>query len=314
MVYTFTNIIGSFVLDENMKIIDSILFKSIEDYQSKEKTEQKLINKYKAKEIPKEKLLAALNNFKDKEYFSKFYQQNLALTKQALKASVNEDQLIIQTIANVTELERITNLLTKRLREWYSLYFPELSRKIAHNDAFVELIISKSKTELMKELKLEQSIGSELAERHLEEINHLAEGVHQLYHLREKHEAYLEKVMEKYCPNLLELAGVNLGAKLLELGRGLKNLALLPASTLQLLGAEKALFRHLKTKARPPKHGIIFNHPLVQKAQRKGRGKAARMLADKLSLCARLDYFKGEFRGEEYRKELEAKIQLKGEL
>lgn len=308
MIYVFSNIIGSFVLDEKMKIIDSVLFKNIEDYQNKEKTEQKLANKHKVKEVPKEKLLAVLSIFKDKKYFSAFHQQNMDLTKQALKSSVNEDYLIIQAIANVTELDKVTNLLTKRLREWYSLYFPELSKRISHNDAFVELIVSKSKTELMKELKLEQSMGSELAKMHLEEINNLAEETHRLYNLREMHEAYLEKVMKKYCPNLLELAGVGIGAKLIELGKGLKHLALLPASTLQLLGAEKALFRHLKTKSRSPKHGIIINHPFVQKAERKNKGKAARMLADKLSLCARLDYFKGEFKGEEYRKELEAKF------
>ena len=82
---------------------------------------------------------------------------------------------------------------------------------------------------------------------------------------------------------------------------------MLPASTIQLLGAEKALFRHIKTNAKSPKHGIIINHQFVQKAQRKNKGKAARILADKLSLCARLDYFKGEFKGEEYKKELERK-------
>ena len=87
-------------------------------------------------------------------------------------------------------------------------------------------------------------------------------------------------------------------------------LALLPASTIQLLGAEKALFRHLKTGARSPKYGILFEHQIIQKAQRKNRGKAARMLADKLSLCARLDFFKGEFKADQYEKEIEEKLEL----
>jgi nucleolar protein 56 len=114
--------------------------------------------------------------------------------------------------------------------------------------------------------------------------------------------------MGKYCPNLLELAGATIAARLIELGKGLKHLALLPASTVQLLGAEKALFRHLKTGSRSPKYGVIINHPLIQSAPRDKRGKASRMLADKLSLCARLDYFKGEFKAPDYRKELEAKL------
>ena len=115
--------------------------------------------------------------------------------------------------------------------------------------------------------------------------------------------------MTKYCPNLLELAGATIAARLIELGKGLKHLALLPASTVQLLGAEKALFRHLKTGSRSPKYGVIINHPLIQKAPRDKRGKAARMLADKLSLCARLDFFKGEFKALDYRIELEGKLQ-----
>ena len=88
-------------------------------------------------------------------------------------------------------------------------------------------------------------------------------------------------------------------------------MALLPASTEQLLGAEKALFRHLKTGSRSPKFGVIFSHPIIQKASRKQKGKAARILADKLSLCARLDYFKGEFKAKEYRKEIEGKLEIK---
>ena len=111
--------------------------------------------------------------------------------------------------------------------------------------------------------------------------------------------------MKTYCPNLLELAGVTIGAKLIELGKSLKHLALLPASTIQLLGAEKALFRHIKTGARSPKYGVIHAHSLIQKVNRDRKGKAARTLADKLSLCCRLDFFKGEFKANEYREELE---------
>ena len=310
MNYIFTNIIGSFVLDEELKIVDSLLFKDIKEYYNKDKAEKRLQSEHKNLQfLPDKKVPKVLLLFKDKKYFKEFYQRNLELTKQAVTSSVNEDQLIVQTIANIGDLERITNLLTKRLREWYSLYFPELSVRISHNNAYVELIVSKTKKELMEELQLEKSMGAELPKIDLDEIMHLAEEIHKLYHLREKHEKYLEGVMKKYCPNVLALAGVTIGAKLIELAKSLKRLAMLPASTIQLLGAEKALFRHIKTRAKSPKHGIIINHPLVQKAQRKDRGKAARVVADKLSLCARLDYFKGEFKGETYRKELEKVLQ-----
>ena len=151
-------------------------------------------------------------------------------------------------------------------------------------------------------------MGGSLDKKDVEQMLVMAKEIERLVELRVSHEKYLEKIMKKYCPNLLELAGVTIGAKLLEIGKGLKRLALLPASTIQLLGAEKALFRHLKTGARSPKHGIIVNHALVQKSQRSKRGKMARMLADKLALCCRLDYFKGKFMAKEYAKELEGKL------
>ena len=208
MVYLFTNVIGSFVLDDKLKIVKSHLFKNLEEYNNREKT----------KELPPEKLAQVLAIFKDKKYFSEFRKKNLQLTKQAITSSVNEDQLIIQTIANIGELDKVTNLLTKRLREWYSLYLPELSKRISNNDTFVELIISKSKTELMKELKLTQSMGASLAKTDLDEMTNLAQEIHRLSNLRERHETYLEKVMKKYCPNLVALAGVTIGAQLIELG------------------------------------------------------------------------------------------------
>lgn len=305
MKYLFTNIVGSFVLNTNLDIIDEFRFNSIYEYLTKPKLNKKYPD---LTELPLEKLPKVLALLKDKKYYSSFYKQNLALTRQAVKDSVSEDWLIIQAIANINELDKAANLLVKRLREWYSLYLPELSQKITSNEKFAELVSTKAKTELLKSLNVSDSMGADLEKSHVNEIIELSSRINELYSLRKTHEEYLHTVMKKHCPNLLELAGVTVGAKLLEIGKGLKNLALLPASTIQLLGAEKALFRHIKTGSRSPKHGIIINHPIIQKAKRDEKGKAARMLADKLSLCARLDYFKGEFKAAEYKKELEKKF------
>ena len=301
MNYIFSNILGTFVLDEKNTIIDSIMFKSLQEYQHKETTEAKLQSKHHAQPLPKERLLQALLLFKDAKYYQDFYQKNLELTKAGLKNAVNEDNLIMQAIANINELDKISNTMSKRLREWYSLYYPELSEEIEDHEKYVGLVLEQERTK--------ESFGADLSEPDLEEMKLLAGRITSLYALRKQHEIYLEKIMTKYCPNLLELAGTTIAAGLIELGKGLKHLALLPASTVQLLGAEKALFRHLKTGSRSPKHGIIINHPLIQKAPRDKRGKAARMLADKLSLCARLDFFKGEFKALDYRIELERKLQ-----
>ncbi|MBI2581811.1 hypothetical protein HYV87_01620 [Candidatus Woesearchaeota archaeon] len=301
MNYIFTNILGTFVLDEKNTIVDSITFKSIEEYKHKETAEAKLQQKHNASPLPKEKLLQALLLFKDAKYYQDFYTKNLELTKAGLKNAVNEDNLIMQAIANINELDKIANTMSKRLREWYSLYFPELSEEIEDHEKYVELVLEQERTQ--------ESFGADLSEFDLEEMKLLAGRIISIYALRKQHELYLEKIMTKYCPNLLELAGATIAARLIELGKGLKHLALLPASTVQLLGAEKALFRHLKTGSRSPKYGVIINHPLIQKAPRDKRGKAARMLADKLSLCARLDFFKGEFKALDYRIELEGKLQ-----
>jgi nucleolar protein 56 len=293
MKYLFTNILGKFVYDSKTKELTKA--------QSKDKFEQ----------LPNEKVNEILKQFKDKKYFSEFYNQNLEITKKGIKESVSEDWLIIQAMANVSELDKINNVLIKRLREWVGLYLPEFEHSMHNQEKFVELVIEKNKEELMKEMKIKESMGADLEDVHLKEVKLLAKEIKQLQLLRKEHENYLEKIMSKYCPNILELAGTTIGAKLIELGRSLKHLAMLPASTIQLLGAEKALFRHIKTGDRSPKYGIIFQHPFIQKAERKLRGKAARILADKLSLCARLDYFKGEFKAKEYREELDRKLEGK---
>ena len=309
MRYLFTNVLGSFVIDENIHLVDSILFSDIEQYLAPEKTETMLTRKHLHLEpLPAQLLLRTLLLFKEKHFAPEFRRRNLVLTKKALKQSVADDTLITQAISSIQELDKITNILAKRLREWYGWYFPELSQQCSAHEKFVELIATKSREELMKEISQNETMGADFSAIHIEEMRQLAVQIHALYQLRRHHELYLEQTMKQYCPNLMELAGVTIGAQLIELGKSLKHLALLPSSTIQLLGAEKALFRHLKTGSRSPKHGIIINHPLIQNAKWKDRGKMARSLADKLSLCARLDYFKGEFKAPEYRKELEKKI------
>ncbi len=311
--YLFTNILGSFVLDQNLQIIDQLLFNDIDQYLLKDLTEEKLRKSHPNLEfLPLEKYFVVLSHFKNQKYFAAFKNFNRLITKKAMQQSVSEDQLIIQTIANINEIDKNVNILSKRLREWYSLYFPELSQRTPDHEKYAQLLIEKTKTQLADEIKLtEESMGTELGEIHLKQMKLLATQILSMYQLRKQHEQYLETVMKQYCPNIQSLAGTTIAAKLIELAKGLKHLALLPASTIQLLGAEKALFRHLKTGNRSPKHGVIINHPLIQNAKRTEKGRSARLLADKLSLCARLDYFKGEFKAEEYKIQLLEKLKSK---
>jgi nucleolar protein 56 len=234
--------------------------------------------------------------------------KNLEMAKKAVKESVTPDLFIVNSVNNVDELRRIINNLSKRLREWYSIYFPELDKRITDNEAFVKLVLKEDKKVLLKELKLADEMGFHLEKKDLEPILSLASIISDLSREAELLEAYLEKTMRAYCPNLTTLAGSLIGAKLLSEAGSLKRLAMMRSSTIQLLGAEKALFRHIRTGAKPPKYGYLLQHQLVQKAKRQDRGKAARALADKIFLAVRMDYFKGEFLGDKLLKELEQRF------
>ena len=305
----YSTIIGLFITNENDTILEHVPFKTPADYHNRASAEKTAEKKFKQlKKASPEQFAAFLRILQDPKYFPLYRSQLIALTKTAVKNSVNQDAFIMQTINNIDELDKTINLLTKRLREWYELYLPELSHKVRDHEVFIRLVLEKNKKQLMAELQVKDTMGAELKSEDLNELLLLAQHIQQARALQEKHLAYLETLMKKYCPNMLELCGTTIAAKLLEMAGSLKRLALFPSSTVQLLGAEKALFRHLTRKARSPKHGIIVTHPIVQSAQRKDRGKAARALADKISMCARLDYFKGAFKALEYKKALEKRF------
>ncbi len=304
--YIFTNILGSFVFDQNFKLVER-------------GSEKELLKKYKnIKKTEKGKELTnILEVFRDKNYFNEFYEKNKILTKKDIKDSVTNDLLIIQTINSVEELDKVANMLAKRLREEYSLYNPELSHLVEDHRKFVELILKKKMLENKEKMfsaptslekKKESTMGAELSEKDLKPIMELADKLNGLYEFRKHLENYLEDLVKEVCPNITSITGTMIAAKLLGHAGSLKKLVMFPASTIQLLGAEKALFRHMKSGAKAPKHGVLFQHPLIQKNKKEKHGKIARTLADKISIAAKVDYFKGEFIGDKLRKEIEEKF------
>jgi len=148
-------------------------------------------------------------------------------------------------------------------------------------------------------------MGAPLLEGDLAEIQRLAHQVLVLYEYRGKLTEYISGLAEGVAPNVSAIAGSTLAAKLIEKAGGLKRMAMMPSSTLQILGAEKALFRAVKMKAKPPKHGLIFQHPYVNAAPRGLRGLRARHLAAKLSIAARADAFSGNFIADQLKKSLD---------
>ena len=166
---------------------------------------------------------------------------------------------------------------------------------------------SKEKAENMATVA-EKSMGADMAEQDLAEIQALSKNVLELYELRKNMENYVDKTMEEVAPNTKAVAGALLGARLIAIAGSLQNLAMRPASTIQVLGAEKALFRSLKTGARPPKHGLIFQHALLHDAKRWQRGKIARVIAGKLAIAARSDAFGGRYVGDKLKADIDKRI------
>lgn len=239
---------------------------------------------------------------------------NQDITVKQIKHLDTEDHLLIQTVSSISELDKSINLLTKRLREFCEIYIPELSRDVGDNERYCELIVERTREELLKELRVveENAMGNNLPDDDLAVIRSLANQINVLVAQRDESSNYIEKKMKLSCPNLLAMAGPTIGAKLILMAGSLKKLAMLPASTIQLLGAEKALFRHLKTGARCPKHGIISQHQFISSRRKQLQGKASRLLSEKITIAARVDYFKGEFCADRLLKEIEERINANG--
>lgn len=239
--------------------------------------------------------------------FKNIVEKCISETKEKVRKSVRQDSLLIQATKTIEELEKIVNTLIKRVRDWYAFYGPEVEHGIKDNEAFVRVIISKSKTVLLKELNVRHGMGSELSERDVKIILDFARAVNQLILAKKEQESYQEKLVSDICPNTTFLLGCKLTAKILELAGSLERLVKMPSSTIQLLGAEAALFRHLKTGARPPKYGVIHEHPLIA-AHPKEQGKVARALADKASIAVKVDFFKGNFIGNKLKEKIEERF------
>jgi nucleolar protein 56 len=250
----------------------------------------------------------------------------LELTKLRVKGAVEKRDLVVaQAVQSLDELDKTINLLMARVREWYGIHFPELDRLLDKHETYVRLVVKlgsrndfsaenmekeelpKTKAEAVAKVA-EKSMGADLEEADLEQIQALCSSVLGLYKLRQSLESYLDTTMDEVAPNTKYLVGSLLGARLIALSGGLMNLAKRPASTIQVLGAEKALFRSLKTGTRPPKHGLIFQHTLLHDAKRWQRGKIARALAGKLAIAARADAFGGRNIAKDLKASMEKRI------
>jgi len=241
------------------------------------------------------------------------------------KAGEKRDLMVAQAILSIDDLDKTANLFMGRIREWYGLHFPELDRMIEKHETYARLVLNLGKrldftTENLEKEGLpankvaqivgtaENSMGAELTETDIEQIQALCKQTLELYNLRQALQKYADSTVGEVAPNIQALVGSLLAARLIALAGGLTNLAKMPSSTIQVLGAEKALFRALKTGTRPPKHGVIFQDALIHDAEKWQRGKMSRALSGKLAIAARTDAFSGRYIGDSLKADLEKRV------
>lgn len=255
------------------------------------------------------KLSVEQNFVKDQTEFNQFLTKaTIELAKTHIKKAVQRDSLIVQANGALEDLDKSINISIERLREWYGLHFPEMDRAISSHEKFVTLVSKFGNRDSVSDPAIDQfkknSMGADFPEEDIKMIQDFATKILDMFKIREEITEYLEKSLKEIAPNLLDLAGVSLATKLIAKAGGLDRLSRMPSSTVQLIGAEKALFRFLHGKGKSPRHGIIFSHPLIQNARDEQRGKLARLIASKLSIAAKLDYYSKEYKGEKLKKEM----------
>lgn len=223
------------------------------------------------------------------------------------------DNMIIQSIALLDQLDKDINTFSMRIREWYSYHFPELVKivpdnylyaKCAHHikdrksltddsvEGLEEILMDSSKAAAIVSAS-KMSMGMDISEIDLMNIEMFAKRVVNLSEYRKQLSEYLHSKMGSVAPNLQSLIGDQVGARLISKAGSLTNLAKYPASTVQILGAEKALFRALKTRSNTPKYGLLFHSSFIARAGAKNKGRISRFLANKCSVASRIDCFSG---------------------
>ncbi len=227
---------------------------------------------------------------------------NDLVSNQIRESIKTNDLMIIETVNSLKQIEDTTGKLIEQLRNWTRSYLPELDR-LHNNQLYASLIADYTSRELIAQspqlkstnITLSSDYDITMTSSDLEVIKKFAQSLSNLYKTQNLLEEFIHDKMQVVAPNVASVAGDSLGAKLIAHTNGLEELAKLPSSTVQILGAEKATFRHLKTGENPPKHGLIFQHPLLRGSNWWVRGKIARTIASKISIAARKDAYSGEF-------------------
>lgn len=257
-----------------------------------------------------------------------------AYSRSKVKFNVNRsDNMIIQGIALLDQLDKDVNTFSMRIREWYSYHFPELVKIVNDNYMYARTVYFIKNRKELSEASLEQleeiigdsskaqavldasrsSMGMDISPIDLINIESFATRVIKLAEYRKSLLTYLQNKMNAVAPNLTSLLGESVAARLISHAGSLTNLAKFPASTVQILGAEKALFRALKTRGKTPKYGLLFHSTFIGRAQATNKGRISRFLANKCSIASRIDCFSEtpvSVFGEKMREQVEERLKF----
>lgn len=244
--------------------------------------------------------------FSDIAYDDSLLRSSLYIVTSNKISEYNECSMLMHAVDFIGDLQRSIVMMDSHIKEWYGEHFPELFY-IPCNP--LDLILKYGRRDgIMKEVGCEKSMGMDLKDDDLEIIGEICKLAYESKKLNEKMTKYIEKKMKNVAPNINSLVGPIIGSRLISYAGGIDKLARMPSSTVQMLGAEKAFFRHLREGTKPPKHGVIFLHPLIHTSPKKLRGKIARMIASKLAIAARADASTKRFIGDELKKDVEKAV------
>ncbi len=217
----------------------------------------------------------------------------IELTRERSLEMWRREGAIMMATGALKDLQKASNILKERVVYWAQGHLP-LGEDLDEDDIL---------------RRVSEGALGEVPDGERGVLKALGEEVGRLEGLEEALKEFIKREMERTCPNMSAVATPVLGAQLITLAGGLDRLSRFPSSTVQLLGAESGFFRFLKEGGRPPKHGAIFQHPLVQSAKPWNRGRVARALSGKITIAARIDAAGGENMGEELREDLKRRVE-----
>jgi len=280
MFYAVKTYLGIMKFDENCNVVDFKKYKNVKE---------------------------AAKNLKEAEQEQK--QENIASAYSLFLK--NQEKIMGQLRLGKNELEQITELSRQAMMEIAREKIKESAgtreKEVIHGISAINDIVERSN--LLQERLAEFKFGTDKDESKSDVASMLDEEISSLARLKGKIESKVESEMSNFAPNMTYLLGAPLAAMLITKAKGLEKLARMPGSRIQVMGAEKAMFRFMKTKRNPPKHGIIYTHPLIVSAPKKARGKIARALAAKIALASKVDFFRGEFIADKLKRAVEEKAE-----